>query len=431
MNILKTIGNVCLVLLAVISVCVSIAFGYYHFFVKDVTVGINNISDQLAVDIKKNDELTSEEKDMYAERWFMEANYYSNDKKNGIELQELNYNYFTGFELTQNEYRSSGMQYLGDFVAYNYTALNENLANNSVLSEFNYYDTTDGISFDGYNGKFGSVNTTLNRNEQFIIKIDNKPYLIQLTGSYDTYKKFLFIKYKEKTTYYDYGDVFATVFNAIKKSNKGYGDFYIRLDLSQYFTIRGYNEKTGKFDLDNVTDIIKSYAVLKFHYDENGAIKSNQSMFGMIDCNRNYGMEDENIDTTYWQERMLYNLNENSKIAGKSIFEYRYSDIYNGSFLSLTMDGKKLFSEMARAKINVVIDLESDILKDKKVVGLDYNAFENIEIDTLTIKGSKQVFYMLDKSLYNTKLQTLEYSNGITFDMAENSLNNEYKGVVL
>ena len=63
MKLIKTIANCCLVFITVIAVCVIIAFVYYHYFVKDTTIGVNNINDQLAVDIKKDDELTDEEKD--------------------------------------------------------------------------------------------------------------------------------------------------------------------------------------------------------------------------------------------------------------------------------------------------------------------------------------------------------------------------------
>ena len=115
MKVLKTIANCCLVFITVLAVCVIIAFVYYHYFVKDTTIGVNNINDQLAVDIKKDDELTPEQKDEFEERWFMEANYYSNDKNNGVQLQELKYNYFTGYNLTSDQYRSTGMQFLGDF----------------------------------------------------------------------------------------------------------------------------------------------------------------------------------------------------------------------------------------------------------------------------------------------------------------------------
>lgn len=60
--------------------------------------------------------------------------------------------------------------------------------------------------------------------------------------------------------------------------NALYGDYYITVDLSEYFTIRAFDTESGKFKEDDVTDIIKNYSVLKFHYDENGARNSSQSL---------------------------------------------------------------------------------------------------------------------------------------------------------
>ena len=227
--------------------------------------------------------------------------------------------------------------------------------------------------------------------------------------------------------------MFDAVFSAIKSNDKGYGDYYITLDLSQYFSIKEYDGNSGKFKDDNVTDIIKNYAVLKFHYDENGARNSSQSIFGSIECNSKYDTVEDKIDTTYWQERMTYNLTETSKLNGTDLFAYRYSEVYDGYFLSLSMDGKKLFADMPRAKVNITLDLQADYLAEKeiKVVGLDYNAFDGLEIDTLTIKGKAQTLYLLEKSLNDTNLQTLKHSGGIVLDGLQGAINNEYYEVLI
>lgn len=421
MKVLKTIGNCCLVFLTVISICVIIAFVYYHYFVKDTTIGVNNINDQLAVDIKKDEDLTPEEKNEFEERWFMEASYYSNAKNNGVQLQELKYNYFTGYNLTSDQYRSTGMQYMGDFETYMNEVGSEKEVQQRVLSEFYYYDTTNGITWSGFKGQYGSVSTTLNRDEQFIIKIDNRPFSIQLTGQYDVYGRlwgFLW-NVKQATVYFDYGDVFDCVFSAIKSNDHGYGDYYITLDLSQYFTIREYDGDSSKFKDDDVTDIIKNYAVLKFHYDENGARNSTQSLFGSIECNSKYDIAEDNIDTTYWQERIVYNLTAND-------LALRYSDFYEGSFASLSMSTKEMFANMGRAKVNITLDLTST-----NIIGFDFNAFENLEIDTIRIIGTRRTFYLLEKSLYNTNLSRLEHSSEITFDFAENAIDSEFSEVIL
>ncbi|MGD9581335.1 MAG: hypothetical protein AB7V50_08170, partial [Vampirovibrionia bacterium] len=85
-----------------------------------------------------------------------------------------------------------------------------------------------------------------------------------------------------------------------------------------------------------------------------------------------------------------------------------------------------LFANMPRTKVNIQIDLAEDI------IGLDYNAFENFEIDTLTITSdTPKTLYLLDKALYNTSLNTLKRSANLTLNFATNSVNNAYTEVIL
>lgn len=426
MKTLKVIGNCCLVFLAVIAVCISLAFGYYHFFVKDKVIGVNYVGSQVPIDLEGKEDLTDEQISAYEDRVLFTVNYYSNAKKNGIELQELKLNYFMDESLSVASCHSTGMQYIGDFETYTTQVWTKDEADNAVVEDFYYYDTFDMISWSG-----GNIATQLNRNQPFIISIGNKPFSIQLTGQYRKwhYKAQTFIgdwlglnSYSD--IFYDYGDVFYDVMKSVKTNSSGYGDYYILADLSKYFT--AYEYDGSKFVKDTISDVVKNYAFIKFHYDENGARNSTQSMFGIIECNSKYDIVDEKIDTTYWQERMLYTLTEKD-------FSYRYSDVYKGYFASLSLDTKKMFAEMPRAKVNISIDLQSQYLEDKKIniVGFDYNAFEDFEIDTLSITGNSQTIYLLEKSLYNTNLKTLKYSNGITFDFGTNAVNNEYKVVVL
>lgn len=425
---IKNIGNICFVFLAIIGLLLIIGYGYYHYFVKDITVGVNNISDQLGLDIVADKDLSDEEKDIYAERWFLEANYYSNHKKNGIELQELNFNYFTNYRLESIDYRSTGMQYVGDYKHHVVNVSGQNDANNYVFPDFYYYDTTDGISYEGHSGHNAGTSTMLKRSTSFTIKIDNRPFEIKL----DKYVKkgwWIF----GSTYYYTYSELFEAVFNSIKSNSARYGDYYIRVNLSDYFSIFEYDTDSGKFKADDVADIIKNYSVLKFHYDENGARNSTQSLFGVINCDPKYDADDKNVDTDYWQERVVYNLRENSKINSKEVFNFRYSDIYDGYFISLSVNARELFLSMPRTKVNLYLDLQSDYLKEKnyKIVGIDYNGFEDFEIDTLAIVGEEQTFTFLDKSLYNSRLQTLKHSKDINFDFASTALNNEFSEVIV
>lgn len=433
MKTIKTIGNFSCVILAFISVFVCAMYGYYHFFVKDTTTGINYISDQLGLDIVKAEDLSDTEKNSYEERWFMEASYYSNKANNGIALQELNFNYFMDYTLTSDVYRSTGMQYLGNYKYKSteyYNSVSE--VNRAIDSNFFYYDTVNGISYSGYSGKNPelSIATLLNRNAELIIKIDNKPYSIQLTGKYDVYDSFLWWKWVAVTYYYGYSNVFENVMNTIKSNNAGYGSYYVTIDLSTYFTIKEYDTKSGKFKTDDVTDIIKNYTVLKFHYYENGAKNSKQSLFGIINNNPNYGLSDE-IDTSYWKAKVVYNLTE--KDIENNFFSMRYSQVYQGYLLSLGAEAKNLFASMGDTKVIIKLDLNSQYLSDKgyNLVGVDYSGFENFDLDSIYILGNNQSFYFLENSLINTNLKTIYHSTELNIIISENATNADYAEVIV
>ena len=438
MKVFKTIMNILVVLFAVLGFALSAFWVYFHFFIKpnQTTTGVNNISDQVGLDvsleIKNSEDLTPEEELLYKDRWFMHANYYSNDKNNGLEVQELNFNYFEGFDLTTDEYRSTGMQFIGDFETYlNHSASLEN-TNIKVLDEFYYYDTTNQISWNGSKGQTKSIATILNRNQEFNIKIDNRLFSIKLDGGYVVehgktgFGRWFYnlIGYRTEH-YFDYGDLFDCVFTAIKSNSQGYGDYYIKLDLSQFFSIKEFDSSTGKFKSDDVTDIIKNYAVLKFHYDENGLASASQSLFKSVECNSKYGLDSE-VDTTYWQPRVVYNIDE-------SDLSYRFSDVDGAYFAYLDLEKKDMISNLDRAKINVSIDLDSKYLSDKKinVLGIDFKAFEDVEVETLTISGSSEKFYLLDNCFKDSNLQVLNRSSSITLYISESAINSDYVEVVL
>ena len=88
---------------------------------------------------------------------------------------------------------------------------------------------------------------------------------------------------------------------------------------------------------------------------------------------------------------------------------------------------------MKRAKVNISINLNSEYLKNKNinVVGLDYLAFENFEIDTLTITGSCDNFHILNQSLKNTNLKTLKHSKSIILDIQAGAIDTAFSEVVI
>ena len=416
----KNILNVILVILTAVAMLVIGLYAYYSIFVKETTIGINNIGDQSPIDIleiKDKQKLTQEEIDYYENRYFFVANVFDNANKNGEELYELRLDYFTDYTLEHTACRSTGMQLLGAYTRSNKTEIVSDVGD-YVSPYFTYYDTANMVSWQG-----GNLATQLNRNTKLIIKIDNKPYQIQLTG-YETITNGWWIFQFPSEFYYLYSAVFLDVMDLVKSNSLGYGDYYTTVNLTKYFTVYAFDENKGKFVEDDITDEIFNYAVIKFHYEANGVTKASQSMFGQINCNSKYG-EDNTIDTNYWQERVVFNLTE-------SDLEYRSSDIYGGQVAYLSAKTKETLSKMQRAEINVILDVDSKYFSENNInfVGFDFGAFENVAVNKIRITGSKNI-YFLENSLKNTKLKSIERSKSITLNFDDNAYNSAFSEVAI
>lgn len=422
----KRVLDCVVIVLVLLSLLVDALYIYYKHINKDITIGANYITTQLAIDDAET--MSEEEREQHERRTLFTANLYSNDKNNGIQLQELKMNYFTDWTLNTNTYRSTGMQYVGDVAKEDFTLQTGSVMGvqtlapdtNIVDSRFDYYDTTNGISWNGTVGGTGT-STTLRRSQVFVIAIDNHPYAIQL-DKYRTFKRngILGLDLVNSKTYATWGGLFQSIMQAIKSNNKGYGDYYITLDLSEYFSIKKYDKESGKFLDDDVTDVIKTYAEIKFHYDVNGAKNVNNSIFASIQCDNAYGLTDTELNAEYWQERIIYNFNQSN-------LRYRYSEVAGGYYLSLDTATKAKLKAMKRVKVLVNINTSET---NKTIVGLDYDAFKGIEIESLTISGQGE-FTLLEGSLIDTNIQTISKDAGINLVVCENATNNEIVEVVL
>lgn len=447
MKTITAIGKVALVFLCIASIVVDAVFIYLIFICPDITLGVTYINDQLGLDVVYAEELSKEEKDKYEERWFLEANYYSNDSNNGSILEELKFNFFSDWTLTSDKYLSAGMQLLDsplekfyeasidtrhyDDTVYNHVVANyedyKDLYNSTFSTNFGkayFYTTVDDISFDGST----NISTRLLPGEKLIVKIDGKPYLIGLEKTYKyTYRDKNWHGLSEYTKEiegnFTYFNIFADIMQAVKTNSKGYGDYYIVVNLSKYFTLYEFDGKSFSSEPTENVDILKTYSVVKFHYDKDGVKSANQSLFDSINLNSDWGETSEDIE--YWQEKAIYTLNEED-------FEYRYSEVYNGSLISFSNDLKKLFNEMPYTDVMIKINLDSAYLEKNNitVVGIDYNGFENLKINTLEIVGFGD-FYLLDYSLNKTNLKTLKTSEDINLLWGDNVINTEFTEVIL
>lgn len=416
---MEYIAKMCIILLAFVALVVDVFYIYYKYINKDDTIGTNYIDDQTGLDIKElvqSDKLTDAEKESYEERVLFNVNIYDNSNENGERLYELRLDYFTDTSLNSTAYRSTGMQ-IKDYTGEDYWTIvdtTEEEANNLVPGRSDgrvyYYDSVDGISYDG-----GLMATQLNRDQKLIIKINKTPYELQLTGTKVTYytvtKGWWIFKSTGKakrTYYYNYADVFEDSMKAVE-SGGVYGDHYITVDLSNLFTLKKYNEEKKVFEED-ATDIVKNYAVLKYHYEKNGMKNAKQSMFGKIELDNQYGIDTNEYNTDMWRVELNYNLTEKD-------LEYRLSEIRGGYLVYLDIEKIKIISDTKHALVNITINLDNT-----NIVGLDYSAFEGLKLNSITINSStQQDFYVLDKALSGCEIDDITHENNITIIYSDNA----------
>ncbi len=68
----------------------------------------------------------------------------------------------------------------------------------------------------------------------------------------------------------------------------------------------------------------------------------------------------------------------------------------------------------------------------KKIIGLDYNAFAGVSLDTLTVLSNyDSQFVVHNGALVDTGLQRFEYSSGIKPAFNQGSTNNTFEKVVI
>lgn len=471
MRTLRNLGFVSLVLLAVLGLVVDIGYLFYCIFCPTKTEDIFNINDQTPVDVKEvKDEknLSDAEIKKLEDRKFFEVNLYSNvdtkknNEKTGVLLQELKLNYFTSPKLDTDSIISTGMQYVSDYDGRKgmYTsqgtyAVDNNLsttdaalsfllsnpfdamgkmlnglkessgqktfeteeeANAYVSPDFNYYECVNfGVT---WNAK--GLQTQLNRNTEFIIKIDGQGYKIRLDGCLDTrwdnrpqgWKSALpwnwgkFDDYGGKVDYYNWDMVFEDIMHAVVTNNLYTGTHYGVVNLSKYFTVtQRYNEEDKKWYPASDADQQITYAVVKFNYSTKGAISNKQSMFGVIADDPRFDLDEVKYETDYGQHNVIMELTTASLVK-------RYSETYNGYLLSMSIDMQRRLKNMPPYSINLTIDLNKKI-DGQNIVGFDINAFDGFELEKLTIKGNGE-FYLLNNSLRNTNLATTDIDSTVT-----------------
>lgn len=344
------------------------------------------------------------------EKPFMEVNYYSNKNKNGFEMLEMNFTYFTD-EGRATTY-SQGIQYVAsapensiEFDHYIVSTTEEVSTRQNFLNGFfglfkNYsylVQAQPGENTEYYNyasaDDFKSVSGTikpLNIDSEFLVNIDEGMYLLKFKGlnsprelenEFSSYETPIFANYCYY--FYDHNFLGESMLEAMKTASLGEGTFVFEYgDLFDYYKFNDgqWSEViTDKTAYNKLVSSVTTYFSIKVNVSNDGATSAEDSMFGMLHGSSTYDLNG-GADDSYF--------------TGKTKIDLTLSNfdllIDHDNYVKLRLK-KSFIEEFAKYKNRICIEVVIDLDKLSSL-GYEFAGFEDL--------GDFEVY-----KLYTQKLQ--------------------------
>lgn len=329
------------------------------------------------------------------ETFFIDINYYSNRAGNGEEVFELKFNYYTDTRIPdKQEDGSYGTKYMYSTGIQLINGIKtKSIQKDGIGAIFSgkmheYYTITNGYCYDTEMGgnSFGSLNRqTLLDQDKWIFDIDGQLCLIQTKGDVNSFMN-LWIQHilDINTSYF-----IMSLYNTVKSLEVGENIF--ELNLSEYFFVTLQNED-GSFNTKPTDDVNFLYTNIHVNVSDQGMIRSNQSMFGIVEDDADWSLYGTSSDS-YWQVRTEYDLYFND-------FSVVYEEgCYYLKIKNVCLEYLKPFNYI---DITINLDLDNIYISGVKinVSGFDKTTYDNIEIYKLKLNSTEeQDFIVQDKNI--------------------------------
>lgn len=379
MKVLKALGYIYIPFALITLVLVGWLIYYYMFLVDNVVVVANFVdSASYAED----------------ETFFIEMNYFGNEKNNGEQVFEIKLNYYIEPDVpvkdeegnySEKYIYSSGAQFnADDFVLESETLLGwwQN-TDQYRLKNVYYYDKDAG------NNGFKSTEE-LSKQDQWIWDVDGQLCLLQMKG-----KTFNYTGTLGWNCYFNYdaSALIFTMYNLAKSMPDGQSVKMI--NLSQYFHLLE-QDSDGKFTNEITDDNVleeKTYVNIKINKSNNGMISAEQSLFKSYYGDSDWTFDGSEESQTYWVDETIYNI---------GLQDFRYSLVKNSTYeLVLKNSCVDFLDDFEYLVLNVDIDLD-DINFNLNVIGFAENAFADLRVNQITLTASSnKEFVVYSPELYN------------------------------
>lgn len=311
----------------------------------------------------------------------MYVKYYSNKNGNGVELLDIKINGYIDATQIDNPDAitySKGIQLVGtnyqsiDFnqqTKYKYDSLSVLFGQQQTT--FKYYTPKVSTYFYDTQNEISSVSeTSLSAKDFFKISVGDDLYLMKLIGEEsqagDT--KNAFWMSNVNTSLYDENYLAKIMLDTCRSSNIGFDSTFVYTKQIECFQYRKYTDTTGKwltkYDLEQSNLLVDFTNNVTIHIQtfSDGATKSKDSMFGIIENKSDFEYINSQIATDYFNGEQCILLDENSFI---------YVKVSANKYTLTLKDSVINYLNKHTNKINITID--NDILLANDVV---FNSFD-------------------------------------------------------
>lgn len=420
-TLMRTVGMICLIPIAL--------FIWFYAINPPASTVTTTRTDILTID----SDLAEDTQD---KTFVANINYYSNSKKDGRELFEIEINNYQTLSDAENAINSLNNSNETQVASYGIQIYDDALIKNVGIKnkfDFSRYKRTkknvyyrrmkvadSNLYVQGGNGEeFINGNTTVDEFDNFLVSSDDSIYRLKFKDELvkKKYKTWIFGANKSYYNKMDINYFSFLLYDKISTLKTEDGTFFLTIDMSKIFDIEIYDQDKQEFAAPNSSEN-KNLLKFKINISSNGATKASQSIFKKINGDPDYNYFSLNEDNElFWKYINFYNITE--KTYG---LELRFSDVYCGNVIRISDELAAYLSQFDDMEISVELNLDST-----NIVGLDSNFFNNLKIKNLKITSSTNInFYFLYNYDSTGNFEKIQHTENITLNFFnENKIKTE------
>lgn len=319
--------------------------------------------------------------------YFIDINYYTNERGNGKEVFEVQFNYYIETSIPEKKedgtyeskyIMSSGVQFYDTPIssAKAHSDIIYGSEYKQVLQNCEYYTAPEGLNY----GYFVTDTNITNKNE-WIWDIDGNLCLMEEVGVVEE-SKFLWLS---NTREWNVEALIVSLYNSLQTIENG--ETITMFDFTPYLNVtKMFNSETGKMENDFTMNDIQTYANIRINKSENGMVEATQSLFNSYRGDTEWTSAGSGLNELYWDDFSTYEITSE---------DFTFEKVDEGRLIYLKPSCETFLQEFSNVQLIVNIDL--DYFENLTIIGLKQGAFEDFKIFTFEITSSTaQDFYIYD-----------------------------------